>query len=309
MNGRSGGQTERSYCGRRVSGSPRVWCDGLGAHLLRGAFAANGLHYRALYPFAPPHAAYLSDLQTDTTLGILRGYFQLETALAPLYRQWMEADAHFARKLIARGKELEGIRVLSQPPWETLVSFIVSSNNNIARIGQIVNAICASMGRPLPHPSDFTPDSVHSSRATIPANAPPPPKAEEGADGPKAMYAMPSPAALLAHPSLDAHLRKIGAGYRAPYIAATAALLVKLAEEKGVPPEEWLEGLREGTYAGTLEEAREELKVFVGVGPKVADCIALFSLGWHSLVPIDTHVFQVSARPSCVDSFQAERHG
>ena len=33
-----------------------------------------------------------------------------------------------------------------------------------------------------------------------------------------------------------------------------------------------------------------------GVGPKVADCVALFSLDQAGTVPVDTHVWQIACR-------------
>lgn len=39
-----------------------------------------------------------------------------------------------------------GIRILKQPAWETLICFIISANNNIARIKKSVEAICAKFG-------------------------------------------------------------------------------------------------------------------------------------------------------------------
>lgn len=39
-----------------------------------------------------------------------------------------------------------GIRVLNQPPWETLCSFIISQNNNIKRIKGIIARLCESFG-------------------------------------------------------------------------------------------------------------------------------------------------------------------
>ena len=33
-----------------------------------------------------------------------------------------------------------------------------------------------------------------------------------------------------------------------------------------------------------------------GVGPKVADCVALFSLDKLDIVPVDTHVWQIAQR-------------
>ncbi len=42
-----------------------------------------------------------------------------------------------------------GLRVLRQPPWETLCSFIISQNNNIGRIKGIVARLCECFGRPI----------------------------------------------------------------------------------------------------------------------------------------------------------------
>lgn len=172
-------------------------------------------------------------------------------------------------------------------------SFIISSNNNISRIGQIVQAICAHLGARQPHPALFDRSTVHTDPATIPFS--PPPTPPPGSDLTPALFSVPPPSAL-ADPSLDATLRRLGTGYRAPYLVATAQLLLELSAAASLEPAAWLETLRKGNYKGTMQEAREELQQFVGVGPKVADCIALFSLGWHELVPVDTHILQVAQR-------------
>lgn len=39
-----------------------------------------------------------------------------------------------------------GIRILRQDLWETIVSFIISANNNIPRIKKIISALCESFG-------------------------------------------------------------------------------------------------------------------------------------------------------------------
>jgi len=48
-------------------------------------------------------------------------------------------DASLAASM-ERGK---GIRILRQPKWETLCSFIISQNNNIPRIKKLISALCA----------------------------------------------------------------------------------------------------------------------------------------------------------------------
>ena len=39
-----------------------------------------------------------------------------------------------------------GIRILRQDPFETLISFIISQNNNIPRIKKIISALCERYG-------------------------------------------------------------------------------------------------------------------------------------------------------------------
>lgn len=42
-----------------------------------------------------------------------------------------------------------GIRILKQDPWETLISFIISQNNNIPRIKGIIERLCTCFGEDL----------------------------------------------------------------------------------------------------------------------------------------------------------------
>lgn len=55
---------------------------------------------------------------------------------------------------------------------------------------------------------------------------------------------------------------------------------------------EWLAALREVD----LPEAIVSLCSLPGVGPKVAACIALFSLDQHHAIPVDTHVWKIATR-------------
>lgn len=110
-------------------------------------------------------------------------------------------------------------------------------------------------------------------------------------------------AEALAVPGVESRLRDLGFGYRAKYLARTAAIVAK---EK---PSNWLQGLSsdvttetenskadiQGGRAG-YREAHEQLLQLQGVGPKVADCVCLMGLGWSEAVPIDTHVWQIAQR-------------
>lgn len=42
-----------------------------------------------------------------------------------------------------------GIRILNQEPFEALISFIISQNNNIKRIASIVDRLCENFGEPI----------------------------------------------------------------------------------------------------------------------------------------------------------------
>lgn len=72
---------------------------------------------------------------------------------------------------------------------------------------------------------------------------------------------------------------------RAKYIVGT----VKALQAKPGGGAEWLTSLR----GRELNEVIDALCTLPGVGPKVAACIALFSLDQHHAIPVDTHVWQV----------------
>ena len=46
----------------------------------------------------------------------------------------------------------------------------------------------------------------------------------------------------------------------------------------------------------SMEEVQDELCQFTGVGRKVADCVALFSLDKMNAIPVDVHVQQMAIR-------------
>ncbi|CAK7214593.1 8-oxoguanine glycosylase ogg1 [Sporothrix curviconia] len=240
---------------------------------------AECLYYKATFPDKAAVAASQGALSSrsddavdhDDTETLLRGYFHLQLDLGALYDQWSRDDANFRKK----APQFSGIRILNQDAWEALICFICSSNNNISRISQMAHKLCVHYGPLL--------GSV---------------------DG-EAFHDFPSPAALAA-PSVEAHLRQLGFGYRAKYIAQTARTL---CSDK---PEGWLEQLRnpacpapgqtepvkavDADCTPSYKTAHEQLLLLSGVGPKVADCVALMGLGWGEAVPVDTHVWQIAVR-------------
>eukprot|EP00899_Mesostigma_viride_P022849 jgi/Mesvir1/3749/Mv15024-RA.1 len=115
----------------------------------------------------------------------------------------------------------------------------------------------------------------------------------------------------------EEELRALGFGYRAKFIVGTTVLLRSkgtnasmtalngnadasiIAPHKATDADAaglaWLHGLRArgpDAYADVIQE----LMALPGVGPKVAACIALFSLDQHASIPVDTHVWQLAIR-------------
>lgn len=99
-------------------------------------------------------------------------------------------DSNFSKNAI----EFEGVRMLRQDPWENLISFICSSNNNIKRISQMCDNLCLHFGKFI-------------------AN-------HEGID----YYTFPT-AKALAQPGTEEKLRDLSFGYRAKYIYKTAQMV------------------------------------------------------------------------------------
>ena len=91
-------------------------------------------------------------------------------------------------------------------------------------------------------------------------------------------YAFPKPDQLAL--ATKEELETLGCGYRAAYIAASAQKVAKGYD---------LNALRSWPY----EQAMRELQTFAGVGPKVAACIALFSLGFEEAFPVDVWMKRV----------------
>jgi N-glycosylase/DNA lyase len=232
------------------------------------------LHYRAIFPTSslPTPSSDGDSPEVDDTLQLIHHYFNLKPNLSQLYSHWSSNDPNFKKK----APNFTGVRILQQDAWEALVGFICSSNNNISRISQMVDKLCANYGPLVGHV------------------------------GSRPLHDFPAPRAL-AGDGVEAALRALGFGYRAGYLARTA----RAVDGRGLA---WLDGLRNPerppfrgpapAAAGPLVEggrpgyraAHEQLLGLQGVGPKVADCVCLMGLGWGEAVPVDTHVWQIAQR-------------
>ncbi|CDK28304.1 unnamed protein product [Kuraishia capsulata CBS 1993] len=203
------------------------------------------LYYSAIFPAN-------KNPEIDDTLEVVTDYFNLNVNLQNLYRLWSELDPAFEKKARVFG----GIRMLRQDPWENLVSFICSTNNNVKRISKMCDSLCENYGERI---------------ATF-----------QGIDH----YSFPGPEKLL---DSESDLRELGFGYRAKYIEKTCQMF---ADDPTLRDQ--LYDQRSPKVSSL--EAHEFLLQFTGVGPKVADCVCLMSLDKHEVVPVDTHVFTFATR-------------
>ena len=72
----------------------------------------------------------------------LYNYFDLKTDYNMLKNKLSKIDEHLKTSI----KFGYGIRILNQDLWETIISFIISANNNIPRIKKIINSISKEYG-------------------------------------------------------------------------------------------------------------------------------------------------------------------
>lgn len=77
-----------------------------------------------------------------------RNYFDLDTD----YEEKQKTLAALSPMLKEAERFAPGIRILRQNPWEALISFIISQNNNIPRIMGIIARLCERFGDPIPAP-------------------------------------------------------------------------------------------------------------------------------------------------------------
>ena len=176
---------------------------------------------------------------------IVTNYFDLKTDYGKIQKQLVNVDKYI-KNSIEYGK---GIRILNQDLWETIISFIISANNNIPRIKGIIERLAANYGNAIEY---------------------------EG----KQYYTFPT-AEQLKDVTVKQY-RNLGLGFRDKRLHETVKMVlnkeVDLAKIDKMP----------------TSQAREELLKLAGIGPKVADCILLFStLKRFDVFPIDVWVRRV----------------
>jgi len=84
---------------------------------------------------------YIEGADEKDFYDIWRNYFDLESDYAAIQKELLNDQV--LRDVIPFGS---GIRILRQDMWETLITFIISQQNNIPRIKGIIERLCGMLG-------------------------------------------------------------------------------------------------------------------------------------------------------------------
>ena len=172
-------------------------------------------------------------------------YFDLELDYEKIKKHLSSIDDNL-KEAVEFGN---GIRILNQELWETILSYIISANNNIPRIKGIIEKISKKYG-----------DEIEFEN--------------------KKYYTFPTPKQLEKATIED--FKELGAGFRDKYLYDTTQKILKKEID--------LQILRKLT----TKECTKKLLNLKGIGPKVCDCILLFStLKRFDVFPVDVWVRRV----------------
>ena len=176
----------------------------------------------------------------------VKNYFDLNRNYEKIKEQLSKIDQNM-KMSIEYGN---GIRILNQDLWETIISFIISANNNIPRIKGIIERLSEKYGDEIKYKGNK-------------------------------YYTFPTPEQLK-NVTVEEY-RKLGLGFRDIRLYETTKMVLNKQVD--------IENMKNNP--NTIE-VREELLKLSGVGPKVADCILLFSdLKRFEVFPIDVWVRRV----------------
>lgn len=165
----------------------------------------------------PNDSTLLLDCTPEAYEAYWRNYFGLDDNYGLFYET---AAAERGTYLYEAAKAADGVRILSQDLWETLVSFLISQNNNLPRIKKTISKMCESLGTP-----------EYSQCGSL-------------------YYKFPAPEAL----TDQAALRALGLGYRDKYIAELAVNVrdgkINLADFKAMATPDARDALKNITGIG-----------------------------------------------------------
>ena len=202
------------------------------------------------------------DISDEDFERVAAPYFSLSTDFGAIAKSVGES---YGQKWFTDAAEAaKGVAILSQDPWETLFSFIVSQNNNIPRIKKILRRLALEYGENLAEKNGLKSCPLCRHGAT---------PCKENCRDCGVCYSFPKASDVCKTPE---KLLLANPGFRYRYLLSAAKMVnsgeIDLDKIKS-----------KHSYAYSLEE----LKKITGVGDKVASCVALFGLGNLDAFPID----------------------
>ena len=206
-----------------------------------GVFSNNVINVKKV-----DNGIFFKGMCEDDIVNTVIDYFDLERDYEQIKSILSKVDKNMEESI----KYGEGIRILNQDLWETIISFIISANNNIPRIKGIIERLSKKYGSKIEfNNTDY--------------------------------YTFPRPEDLK-DVSVEEY-RDLGLGFRDIRLYETTNMI--LNKEIDISN---LHKIKD------TNKVREELLKLSGVGPKVADCILLFStLKRFDVFPIDVWVRRV----------------
>ncbi len=206
-----------------------------------GIFSNNVMNVKRI-----DNGIFFKGICEDDIVNTVIDYFDLERDYEQIKSILSKVDQNMEESI----KYGEGIRIVNQDLWETIISFIISANNNIPRIKGIIERLSKKYGRKI----EFNNKEYYTF-----------PTAEELKDVSVEEY------------------RDLGLGFRDIRLYETTNMI--LNKEIDISN---LHKIKD------TNKVRDELLKLSGVGPKVADCILLFStLKRFDVFPIDVWVRRV----------------
>lgn len=187
-----------------------------------------------------------SSFGADNLKELVTDYFDLNRNYEEIKEKLAKIDKYLENSI----EYGSGIRILNQDLWETIISFIISANNNIPRIKGIINRISQKYGSKIEWRG-------------------------------REYYTFPTVESLSKASVED--LRSLGLGFRDVRVYETTHKILNKEVD-----------LEELHQEKDTQKVRDALLTLSGVGPKVADCILLFStLKRFDVFPIDVWVRRV----------------
>ncbi len=199
---------------------------------------------RVLYVRQDEDMLYVSSNVEENLKRVVEYYFDLYNDYDMIEEEISKIDENIKKAV----KNTTGIHILNQAQFETIISYIISSNNNIPRIKKSIAEICKRYGTKVKFLG-------------------------------KDYYLFPT-IEQLSNVSVE-EFKACGVGFRDRYLVKTIADL----KENNV--------CDECNTILTNNQLKKILMSFVGIGPKVADCVMLFSFGRQDVFPIDVWIKRV----------------